>query len=1304
MSFRINRKIKISWLLYIFLMICTSKINAQSSSDFRGIPYYQTYQTGDYPGEQQMFDVLQWHDGSMLFANAGGLVQHADDDWRIFARFDATFISEIEAGRFDSTLIWSGSYSNLGYFIQNGIGEFEYFSLSEKVPVGYSNFSDVHLIKELDDRVLFFSDLYLFSYSKVDSSITVIEEMEYEGKSSRPTNYLNWRGVEYYFLLNGDIIKETDGQWGRINNQGIPPSQVLYSEVYEDVVYLVDLELGLLLFDGEIVQPFAPELKEFIRENSVGAFTLSEDNHIVVTTDAGVIVLNTFGDLEYVFNEEIGIPENEINAVIFDKEGDLWILGEATVTQVYLSNPVRHFPGNALGFGDALHIREYDGSLVIPAMEGLFRIDQPLTNLIDASINDIVFKYDLESTFWNSLIVDDEIWVASHDGVFVVNGDQLSPIVLDIEARQLRRLSDNIIMIVTYNGLDWLSRDNGSWNYRGTLETVPEHILELAVIPGKEFWAGGVSGVVFRGILNDAGTDFEIRKYNSDAGLPDTDMFEPTFTDGEIIINSKYGFYQFDRDAESFSPIKSINDQLGNWGEYLRMDQYGTLWTLYANIEGYSGVIEIEPDKELEWRAKFTPFEISTDHFGDFVEINGNTLWVGSTESLLQMDITKEYIPSIPEISLWSIRSNFDQEFLSYSVPVAPAIGYDQKDIQLKFVSSSYRYPSKNEFRFKLGNDEWSEWRQESAISINPLLPGQKIISVQTRDFMLAESDPVVFMINIIAPWYLSNTTYLIYAVMLIGIFISAVRWVAGYRIQQQMNQIKLKEIERIIELDEMKTKLLINISHELRTPLTLVTGPVKQLLDSEKVHDDFLLHKLQVAHRNGRRLHELVEQVLDLSRLDSNIVQFNPVEIPLNKFIHQVVESFETATEKKSLIVTENLPEQEIILQADVDKFEKILVNLLSNAIKFTPDKGSIVLTLIDAANEIQIEVIDSGRGINPVDLEHVFDRFHSTSDLLEGGGQGIGVGLSITKEFVELHEGYISVESEIGKGSVFKIVLPKKEYEEVTVFINQREEISEIEEISSIELSAKGNKYSALVVEDNPDMRDYVSELLSQLNIKVDQANNGAVGKLQMSKHRPDIVISDVMMPEMNGFEFAHWMRSTPEYKQIPIILLSARSEVEDKVHGFQIGVSDYLTKPFSAQELQARVDNLLVLKNEREEAVAMTNEQEQPLDAESELLQRLQEFVELKLDNSNIGVDDLANHVAMSARNLQRMLKEITGFTPIEFIREIRLFAARDLLETKQKRSISEIAYAVGFSTPSYFSKLYKKRFGASPSSYF
>lgn len=1292
--------------MIVIVWAVTGSASARQSMANHGTPYFHVFSTDDYPSEQQIFDALEWHDGTMIFANAGGLVQHADDEWEIFARFDASFLSELEASRFDSTIIWAGSYSNIGYFKQNELGEFSYHSLTHKISVDYTDFSEVYAIEETQEGVFFFSDLYLFEYSKIDSTVRYIPELKYgQDEGATPVIFSEWNNDLYAFLVNGNVLKQQASGWEKVTIQGVTASKVVSVTPVKDGMVLFDLQRGLLRFDGVRMEVVDAEIQHYLLQSEVNDLASFGNDDLAISTDVnGVFVLDKDFQTKFVFNKQMGLTDDSYNGVFIDSVGDLWLCGQSSIVVVYTSVPVTHYSGEAYGFGDALHITEYNDELYIAAMIGLFRKDKALTSEYFKQPEATFYSFlEEDETFWNFVEAGDQLLVASHVGIFEIKGDQIIPVVRNVEARQLRLLTDEILLVVTYNGLDWLKKKDGRWQYMGTIKEVSQHVLELAVVPDKEFWAGGVQGTVFRGRYDSNTGQYEIKEYSVESGLPETDMLEPTYTGGQVIINSKYGFYRFEETTEIFIPLESINKQLGNWGEYLRMDNDGTLWTSYANIEGYSGVIQIVPNDELEWKANYTPFEISSDHYGDFLEVDENGIWMGATESVMYLDRRTDFEIRTPEVLLWSVLSLFDQELLSYRTDTPAAINYAQKNVQINVVSSSNRKAEKNQFRFKIGNTEWSEWRSESEFTLNPFFPGNKKIWVQTRDFMRVESTPTLIEINIEAPWYLSHFAYLLYGVLFIGGFVGLVRYVSGYRIQQQMNKMKLEEIERIIELDELKNRLLINISHELRTPLTLVTGPVKQLLDSKKIEDDFLLHKLQMAHRNGRRLHELVEQVLDLSRLDSNIIEFKPTEIPLSGFLSQVVDSFETAIEKKSLRLSLIMPEQEIPFQADADKLEKILVNLISNAVKFTPEKGSIEVKLTNRESDVCIEITDSGRGIQAKDINHVFERFHSTSDQLEGGGQGIGVGLSITKEFVELHDGEIKVESEAGKGARFMVRLPKKNYEKVDEYELVETEM-EAELVKKPLMSANSKGYSALVVEDNPDMREYVSGLLAHLDISVMQAENGLKGKQQLSVSKPDIIISDIMMPEMNGFEFAQWMRSVPEFKNIPIILLSARSEVQDKVHGFQLGVSDYLTKPFNAQELQARVDNLLMLKKEREEMALSTKGEEAPMSADSEIVQQLQHFVESKIQSANISVEDLAAQAAMSTRNLQRSLKSITGFTPVEFIREVRLYTARDLLESKQKRSISEVAYAVGFSTPAYFSKLYKKRFGNSPSEYF
>ncbi len=1292
----------ILWGIYLL----TGTAQSQSSIT-EGIPFFQSYTTREFPGDQQNFDALQWHDGTMLIANAGGLIQHADDEWRMFARFDAPYISTLLASSTNQNLLWAGSYSNIGYFIQDQLGEFNYFTLSDKIPKTFADYSNVYSIHELDSEILFFSDLYLFIYNTSDSTISVVSQMEFQGESSKPQDFAKLNGNQYLFLENGGILKRSEQAWIPVEFVGDRLKEPIQVKSANNLVYIIDKKLGLHTFNGYRIESIAEETRDYFSRNKIYGIDFFDNGDLAIASSEGAIVLDEYGTLKYVFNEKLGFPEDDLNGLNIDILGDLWLLGESTITKVYLSNPVRHFPGEAIGFGDALHLLHEDDHLYIPVMDGLYRLDEPLTALIDKSPSDILFEYPITEVFWNLLFVDDLLWVASEVGIFVVKGDELIPLVENIEVRQLKRLNERVIVFVTYNGLGWMLKTDDSWEFKGSVEGANEYLYELAIVSETEFWVGGVSGNLFRGTINSDYSGFDVDTFNASNGLPNTEILEPTFTGGELIVNTQFGFYQYDAEKGHFFENERMNQQLGAWAEYLRQDKNGSRWVHYANKEGFNGVMQIVPEKNNLWRAAYTPFEISNDHFGDFIEIEDSLIWMGTTESVMHLNIDEVNYQPVPEIGLWSIQSTFDQKILAFSTSEIPDIAYEQKSIQIDVVSSSFQQPNKNEFRFRYGNEEWSEWRQESEILMDPFLPGKKNIALQTRNLMRAESIPIELVITILAPWYLSTIAYIIYLTVIIGLIVVVVRSIVNYRIKQQMNAIKIREIERILELDDLKTKLLMNISHELRTPLTLVTGPVKQLLESGKVEDSFLIRKLQIAHRNGRRLHDLVEQVLDLSRLDSNIMPFNPVKIPLISFTQQVVESFETAFEKKSLKVHVDVPNMEIPFQADAEKLEKIFVNLLSNAIKFSPENGEIEVILKDQDSVVQFSIKDNGRGIFEKDLANIFDRFHTTSDQLEGSGQGIGVGLSLTKEFVELHEGSIIAKSSLGNGSSFIITLPKKQYDDLDEYIPEVHYDEEVAIVEPIRQSLIGKEYTALVVEDNPDMGEYISDLLKQLNLKVQRAQHGVEGKKIMSMCMPDIIISDIMMPKMNGFEFAEWLRSVPEFKQVPIILLSARSEVEDKVHGFHLGISDYLTKPFNALELQARVENLLALKKERNEMrMSLTKcvAGEEPMQSvEAELVQQLQKWIEKRLDQTNITVDDLAEQVNMSTRSLQRTLKLNTGYAPSEFIREVRLSAAQILLETKQKRTISEVAYAVGFSSPSYFSRQYKKRFGTSPSQY-
>lgn len=453
--------------------------------------------------------------------------------------------------------------------------------------------------------------------------------------------------------------------------------------------------------------------------------------------------------------------------------------------------------------------------------------------------------------------------------------------------------------------------------------------------------------------------------------------------------------------------------------------------------------------------------------------------------------------------------------------------------------------------------------------------------------------------------------------------------------------------------------------------------------------------------------MQELIEQVLDITRLDLKKMDLDFQKIEVVGFIKLITESFESLAESNGISLSTHLPDKKIYVALDKDKVQKIMVNLLSNALKFTANGGEVAVTLHTNESMFFIQVKDTGKGISEENLPLIFDRFHSDGRGFSNKETGLGVGLNLTQQFVELLEGNITVKSQEGKGALFTVALPIKAelFQKLQLPEEEEDKITLTDHETDTQKSLILGKHTAhevrvLLVEDNPDMRSYVSELLVNQKIQVLEAENGMEAKKILALTKPDLIISDIMMSGMDGFEFAEYIRSVPEFRFIPLIVLSALSGEDERIQAFDIGVSDYLIKPFNARELKARVANLLKLKFEREQARQEFHEKAEEISENALLVKKLKAFVMEHVSESNISVEELCSVVNLSRSQLYRNLKAVTGFTPAEFVKEVKLRYARHVLENKKPRTISEAAYAAGFSTPSYFTKLYRERFGQHP----
>lgn len=547
--------------------------------------------------------------------------------------------------------------------------------------------------------------------------------------------------------------------------------------------------------------------------------------------------------------------------------------------------------------------------------------------------------------------------------------------------------------------------------------------------------------------------------------------------------------------------------------------------------------------------------------------------------------------------------------------------------------------------------------------------------------------------------------------------------WRYYRRTENEKQKIKIQYIKQQNDAELNKTRLqfFTNISHEFRTPLTLIISPLEQLMESSKF-DKETHTSFNLIHRNAQRLLKLVNQIMDLRKIDNNKFQFQPTYGNLVSFMKEIYENFQQLATNCGTSFTFKTDLQEYYAYFDHEMLDKALYNLLSNAFKFTPDNGKIELSLHRAdrntPNNVVIIVEDNGKGIAPENIDKIFDRFfQGDNSTLQ---QGTGIGLWLTKEFIEMHHGIISVSSVLGKGTAFTIMLTngeefKDEAKPMDVYQHIAPEydnniLYKPSENSTSTLSGSPNntntKYSILIVEDNADIRNYLQQTLSP-QYEILTASNGTDG-LNISRQKlPDLVITDIMMPGIDGIELCRTLKTDIETCHIPIIMLTAKSTEEQRIEGLETGADSYIPKPFNIRHLWVRIEKLLELRKTLREKfgneIGFEAYQTGVTTPDRDLLKKVTSVIQKRISDSALSVETLAEDVGISRGHLQRKLKSLTGQNPNEFIRIIRLKQAAEILADKQNITISEVADMVGFSSQSYFSTAFTKQFNISPSQY-
>ena len=1008
-----------------------------------------------------------------------------------------------------------------------------------------------------------------------------------------------------------------------------------------------------------------------------------------------------------------------------DRQGALWCVSAHALTRLELRQPLpfRRYLTEPNPLHSIRGIAQFRDNLFVNSYSGAKIIHLPTGNLSP-------FTYP-DNYRGLALLADSTgIWAGSHSGILIrqlPSGQQQSfPLTPASVTSCLLKSSSGSLYAGTTNGLYRLDTNADTAvltsfagisvhclheNSRGLWAGTPKglflldesgQIISSHLKPDKklsyqyishlyenetgEFWLATMEG----GIIHWKPASNTISQYTTLEGLSN-DNVHAIYADnrGYLWMPSDYGLMRFHAASRSIRTF-FVEDGLAD-NEFNQMAHFrarnGTMY-----LGGINGITVFHPH-EIAERAQ-------NDYSLHLIEARS-------------FDINKGiFVYQLQNAAQWQ------------EIPMRPTDAY--LDLRL----SPLLFEEKNQFYY-----EWKieglhhQWIQQSTpdIRLSKLPYGMQELQVRLRRLgNPAAIATLSIPLRIIRPFYLRLPFILIFMGLLAGGALGFSYWrnrqlirsnlLLEAEVRSRTRQIELdkqlisQQASDLRALDEMKSRFFANVTHELRSPLTLILGPVNHLLGNntkpEKTYD-----YLRTIQRNAHKLLNLVDELLDLSKMESNKLVLNEKPALLYPFLNRCLASFRPFAEQQgiSLTIDYHCP-TDLCIRMDMAKWEKIVNNLLSNALKFTPAGGSVTLFSRLTEELLSIGVSDTGSGIAPEDLPHIFDRYFQTKLPQSGVRGGTGIGLSLCREYARLLGADIYVQSSLGQGTTFTVSFSPKIIRVTVEPVAAFSTVIPASLPTTLAESAPDGQHTLLLVEDDPEMLAYITDIL-QHDYRLLTAANGQLALQLLATQPIDLVISDVMMPQMDGFQL---LEKTKEIHQdLPFIMLTARIGADDRLHALQLGVDDYLTKPFVEAELTARLRNLLARYDARRkiQTAGLTTETEEidptnTTDNQSfdrKWLQLLDNIINDKMSDPHFTIADIAEKMNTSERNMYYKIKSFTGLTPNQYLIEARLLKARFLLENKAFQTVAEVCFAVGFSSTQYFSRIVKNRFGKSPSEF-
>jgi signal transduction histidine kinase/ligand-binding sensor domain-containing protein/DNA-binding response OmpR family regulator len=1411
-------KVHIAPLLLIFSFLFLPNLSFPQNDEIT----FKHLSVEDGLSNSSVFAILQDSRGFMWFGTANGLNRYNGYNIRIFnhdSQDPSTLSNSFILALYEDSrgILWVGTQNGLNKFNRESENFTQYTICDDSI--GSNEQIGIKQIIEDNSGVLWLASNYgLYRLNVVTGQVKRFIPKPEDPKPAFNENYvLSVCEIEKDRLLLGTgegLISFITGksEFTKIAfDDPFVDSHPSTWKVYKDrlgTLWLGMESRGLVQyniengeFDKYILDPEDPSS---LSSNII--LTIHEDQSGILWTGTGSGGLNKFNrdtkcftSYKHNSRDDGSICSSSIQEIYEDKDGNIW-LGSTDNGISMISKWGKSFKhyvhdtedSSSLGYGEVMAICEArSGDLWVAQWgSGVSRLISG-SNIFIHYTNNPSTKISISRNFVNDICEDraGNIWVGSwgldcidpvknkviHYQNNTDNNSNGGFIVFEIyEDRQ------GIIWFCTMDGgLSRFDRKNGIFKHfkndpLDSMSLSDDHVLSIYQDSKNILWVGTVNGLCKMVQLENGKEGFVCFKNNplNPASLSNNIIFD-VFEDSEqrLWIGTNYGLNLFDDKNESFISYTKEDGLPDNGIGLILEDDYKNLW-----LATESGLAKFNPSTNIfkiyDERDGLKYCRMVQSGYKAFHKGRTGKFYCGFMNSLavFHPNSLKDN-PNPPQIVLTDFKLNNkpveigDNSYLKKSITETKAIElpYYENILSFEFSALDYTAPGKNQYAYKMEgiDDDWVYTDADRRyVSYTNLDPGNYIFTVKgTNCDGVWNEEGVSISIIINPPWWATTWAYIIYAVILTSIlYFTWKLQLKRIRIKRDYEMSKF-EAEKMHEVDELKSRFFANISHEFRTPLTLILGLAKKIVEKSK--EQTLTEDASVIRRNAKRLNGLVNQLLDLSKIESGKMTLQTSPINLIPFLKGLVLSFVSFAERKRITLKFNSDEEEVVAYVDKDKIEKIITNLLSNAFKFTPEGGSIEFSVrrafstgnghselieghpefisgsasvlksknefkklkrvqLDKEGFVEISVSDTGIGISPERIDKIFDRFFQVDSSHTREQEGTGLGLALTKEIVELHKGKISVASSEGKGSTFTVTIPLgKEHlkpEEIIEGTIETEEIIpkevevfseyEIEKVSSnIEIITEEGKLLLLIVEDNTDVRNYIKGSLEK-EFRILEAINGEDGLNQAIKHIPDLIISDVMMPKMDGFQMCDRIKNDEKTSHIPVIMLTAKATSKDKIEGYETGADDYIMKPFDAEVLRIRINNLIQQRKRlreyfSKEGIFETNDIV-VTSTDKTFLKKALDIINKHISDETFSVDVFADEIAMSRFQLRRKLLALVGESPSDLIRRIRLTKAAILLE-QNFGNISEIAAEVGFNNPANFAHSFKVHFGVSPSEY-